>query len=106
MTPGCGTPQAKAYQAEGVTINTVDTAMKVWRDRVIAGQATQTQIDAVKGAYETYFHAQLIAKAALEKWIASNDPGDQAAAATASAAVADAVKSVVTIINQYTNMKL
>lgn len=102
MSPGCAsTPAGKVYQAEGVAIHSVNTAMQIWADQVKAGKATQEQIDTVKRAYAVYYDAQQVAKAALEKWIASGSPNDQAACTLANNAAANAVSAVVNLVQLY-----
>lgn len=99
---GCNTtPLNKAVKSEAVLITSVDTGMHVWYDRVIAGNATQNQVDTVKAAYVTYYNAQQIAKAALEKWAASGNPTDSAASVVANQAVENAKQSLLNLINQY-----
>jgi len=75
--------------------------MHIWYDRVIAGNATQNQVDTVKAAYVTYYNAQQLAKAALEKWAASGNPSDGAAHVVANQAVANAQTSLLNLINLY-----
>lgn len=57
---GCKSPEATAYKVDGTIITTVDAAMMAWRDYVLAGKATQTQVDTVKAAYRRYYDAELI----------------------------------------------
>lgn len=105
--PGCSTtPTGKVVQAEGVIITSVDVGMKSWKDYVVAGKATQNQVDTVKKYYDIYYNAQLASKAALEKYVASKSADDLAATTTANAAVTQAQASLLTLLNGYLNLKL
>lgn len=102
---GCGTVATTAYQVESVAIPSVDTAMKIWADWVKAGHATQSQVDQVKSAYNKYYDAQLVVKAALIKYLASKDTASQTDLSTASAAVSAAEVAVIDLVKQFTNTK-
>lgn len=97
---GCGTPASNVYKAEGILITSVDTGMHIWADQVNTGHATQVQVDTVKTAYNAYYNAQMVAKAAFEKYIAAQtkDPTD---ITTANAAVAQAESALLSLLNQY-----
>lgn len=98
---GCATtPIQSTIKAEGVLITSVDTGMNLWHDRVIAGKATQSQIDAVHTAYDAYYDAQMVAKAAIEKVLAgqSTNPND---VNTANLAVQNAETQIINLLNQY-----
>ena len=97
---GCKTPADTAYKTEGVIIASVDTGMRIWSDQVNTGHATQKQVDAVKSAYQAYYDAQMLAKAALEKYIASQTK-DATDVTTANAAVTAAENSLLSILNQF-----
>ncbi len=99
---GCaGTPKSVAvYKAEGAVIATVDTAVSLFADYAKAGKATQKQLDTVKASYSYYYEAQQVAKAALEKYIASSSPDDAAGIVLANQAVADAEASLISTVNQ------
>lgn len=101
FTPGCAntTPQVIAYKAEGIVIPSVNAAMQGWRDWVVAGHATQAQVDAVKKAYNTYRSAQIIAKAALERYVA--DPSVEGEVAASNAAASAAKNALLDLINSY-----
>lgn len=101
FTSGCAnTPmQTVLYRAEAAVIPSVNAAMSGWRDYVSAGHATQPQVDAVKKAYNTYRNAQLIAKAALEKYVA--DPSAESEVALANAAASAAKNALLDLINSY-----
>lgn len=80
---GCSTPQRAALTATGVQVVTVDAAMNAWGDYVRAGAATQAQVDAVKLAYQHYYQAALVEKAA---WLAyASAPTNATPAQTAQA---------------------
>jgi hypothetical protein len=103
---GCqNTPQTIVGKSEGAIIVTVDSGMKAFADAANQGRVTQAQVDAVRKNYGTYYNAQQIAKAALEKWIASKDPADKAANDTAQAAVSNAESALLEIINQFLTKK-
>ncbi len=98
---GCVGPKSVAvYKAEGAVITTVDTAMNLFADYAKAGRATQKQIDTVKVSYGAYYVAQQVAKAALEKYIASSSPGDAAGIVLANQSVTDAEATLLTTVNQ------
>ena len=102
LLTGCLTTD-RVVKTEGVLITTVDTGMSIWASYVTAhqsdGKVTQAQVDKVKVAYNAYYTAQQIAKAAIEKSIAGT--GTAADVATANAAVINAQTSLLAIINQY-----
>jgi hypothetical protein len=99
---GCqNTPQTIVGKSEGVIIATVDSGMKAFADAANQGRVTQAQVDVVKKNYGIYYNAQQVAKAALEKWIASKDPADKAANDTAQAAVTNAESALLEILNQF-----
>lgn len=102
LTPGCGTtPQSKATQASGIVVQTVDSAMKAWADYVRTYDITvpQSQRDDVHKAYTAYYNAQLVAKAALEQWVASKSNADEASWAKADAARQAAETALISLIN-------
>jgi len=96
---GCQNPGLVMYRTEAVIIPSVNSVMLGWHDYVVAGHATQTQVDAVKKAYNTYRDAQLIAKAALEKYIA--DPTKEGEVAAANAAVSAAKNALIDLVAGY-----
>ena len=62
LIQGCGsTPVTVAVNTERATIPIVNAAMFAWKDWVVAGNATQAQVDAVKDAYNKYLLAQYTA---------------------------------------------
>ncbi len=102
---GCSTSKTQnAIKAEGALITTVDTGMGLWRDYVTLhvsdGKVTQKQIDTVRLAYNSYYAAQQVAKAAIEK-VMSGVSTNQADIATANAAVANAEAQLLSILNTY-----
>ena len=98
---GCSTQAVNtSVTTERVLIASVNTGMNVWRDYVVAGKATQSQIDTVHTAYDTYYNAQQMAKAAIEKALAANNPNDPNIA-VANASVAQAEQALLNILNQY-----
>lgn len=104
---GCKTSQiGTVTKAEGVLITAVNTGMAVWGDYVRAGHATQAQVDTVKTAYNAYYNAQQLAKAAIEKALASGNPAtSQADVDTANAAVTNAETALISVINQFITAK-
>lgn len=102
LVAGCSTPPATVfYRAEGITIKTVDSGMSAWRDYVNAGNATKAQVDLVHDAYVKYSTAQLLAKAALEKFIASQDGADQASLDAANKAMQESYQALLTLLQQF-----
>lgn len=102
---GCNTPPTTvAYRVEGVVITTVDKGMNAWRDYVVAGFATKAQVLQVKDAYDKYYNAQLLARAAFEKAMAEADSATAAdEIATANKAVADAESALLSLIQSFLN---
>lgn len=101
---GCKTSQINtSIKSEGVIIVTVDTGMKIWAQRVNAGQATQAQVDTVKIAYNAYYSAQQAAKAAIEKAMVSSSTNSTSLTdiATANTAVVNAENSLLSILNTF-----
>lgn len=96
----CKNATTTAIKAEGVTVATVDTGMKTWAIYANSGQATKDQVDAVQNAYNTYYNAQVIAEAALEK-VVSGSSTNSADVTTANAAVLTAQSSLLLILSQY-----
>lgn len=73
VAPGCKTPpdRVAVTSAETVVI-TVDAAMQAWREQVVAGKATQTQVEAVRSAYNKYYAASLVERDALRVYATAN----------------------------------
>lgn len=98
---GCTTgTNNNVAKAESVAIPSVNAAMDLWKTRVESGLVTQKQVDQVKVAYEAYYHAQLVMKAALEKSISSKLPSDEAATAAAAKSATEAQAAIIAIIQQ------
>lgn len=98
---GCGTTPINAtVKAEGVIIASVDTGMKIWADQVNAGKATQAQVDTIKTAYNAYYDAQMVAKAAIEKVIV-NGSTNVTDIATANTSVSSAEVALLSVLNQF-----
>lgn len=108
-TTGCGTTAAtRATQIDRPVITAVNDAMAEWRDYVNAGKATRTQINEVHTAYDAYYAAQMILKAAVEKLAAAeNTPTTTGTAqyeadiAISNQAVTDAEIALVRLVNKY-----
>lgn len=90
-----------AVKSEAALIPSVNIGMSAWADRVNSGKATQAQVDTVKTAYEAYYTAQIAAKAALERSIASNTPADEASATIAQNSMKEAQVALINLLNQY-----
>lgn len=73
LVNGCvgTTPVTVAAKTEGVVIPTVNAAMFSWRDWVVAGHATQAQVDQVKKSYDSYYSAQLVASNSFVAYFAN-----------------------------------
>ena len=55
MNSGCGTtPKQRTYTSIGITITSVETAMKLWNNWVGLGKATIEDEIKVRGLYEKY----------------------------------------------------
>lgn len=101
LVQGCATTTTgKIIQSEGVIITSVDTGMMMWRDQVVAGKATQAQVDTVHKYYDVYYTAQLTAKGALEAYVAHTDT-NEVDVVTANTAVANAETALLNLLNQY-----
>ena len=98
---GCATPDVTAYKVESVTITSVDTGMHVWADWVNAGHATKQQVVAVHQAYDTYYNAQVVAKATIELYMNHKTDSSATMVTTANQAVADAQVALINIVTQY-----
>lgn len=75
--------------------------MSQWASHVNAGKATQAQIDNVRKAYEAYYTAQTVAKAAIEKAIVKDPSATPADVATAASAVQSAEVAILGLVNSY-----
>ena len=97
---GCQTQSAQsaAIKTEATIVISVDTLMKQWAGFVTAGHATQKQVDQVKQLYQTYYNAQLVAKASLTAWVAGT--GSEADYATAKTALGTAQVALVDFITE------
>jgi len=97
LTPGCSTPNRTAYVVEGVIVNSVETATKVWLDLVVAGKVTTAQEIAYRAKYNKYLAAQKV----VQDLVNTTQPGEtldrtvlKAATDAASAASADIIAFV------------
>jgi hypothetical protein len=96
---GCkSTPQTVAVKTEGVIIKSVDTAMMAWKDYTDTHVVSQSSIDKVHSAYDKYYRAQIVAKAALEAWIASKTPDNEKEWETANRAIGEASANVIELV--------
>lgn len=104
LLAGCKSPTTAIVQTEGVLITTVDTGMKTWDMYVTVhqndGKVTQAEVNAVHSAYNTYYYAQEMSKAALESYIANNTT-NSAAILTANQSVVTAETALLSLLNQY-----
>ena len=101
LLPGCGTnAPTKAAQAEQIVITTVNQAVKILVGKINAGQLTQSQIDKFHTAYDAYFAAQQVARAAIEKLNAAGASAATSDVATAQAAVNDAEQTLISLANK------
>lgn len=106
--PSCSTnANNTATKTQQVIIPTVNAAMEQWAIRVKAGKATQSQVDAVKLAYTSYYTAQLAFKAALEKSINSASGTNVVTGdiALQIQSVSDAENALLAIVNQLLGAK-
>lgn len=101
LTPGCATtPLGKAVQADGVVLIGVNQGMRAWHDYVIAGRATQKQLEAVQAAYTIYYNAELLAKAKFESAINAANPAAAQKDLDAAIASATAAKASLLLLIQ------
>lgn len=104
---GCKSTESNLYKATGVTVITVDGAMKAWADYVKTGRASQGDQDKARAAYEKYYRAILVEKAAI---IAYKSSGETNALSkvlgTISAASAELVGLLETLLPTETVLKL
>lgn len=100
---GCSnTANKHALKTQQVIIPSVNIAMEQWAVRVKAGKATQEQVDIVKIAYNNYYNAQIIFKAALEKSIVqANNAPTEVEVNIAAQALDDAKIALLNIISQF-----
>lgn len=92
LTVACSASAVKTeYVALGVTVHSVDLAMTVWGQYVRNGSAKPGEEDKVRGAYQKYQDAIVVAKAGLALSDNSETPADLAAAANA---LIDIVQSI------------
>lgn len=95
-------------KAEGALITSVDVGMHGWATYVgqhtSDGKVTQAQIDAVKQAYNAYYVAQQVAKAAIEKQMASGST-NSVDVSLANTSVGQAEAALLTLLNQYITQK-
>lgn len=94
-------PQNIAYKAEGVVITTVDSTMKAWADFVRTHDVPQSQIDAVHQAYDKYYSAQLVARAAMETWVASKTEASATEWKTANADTVTAAQALIDVVKGF-----
>ncbi len=93
----CASSPAKiAYTTIGLTKQAVDLAMHTWADYVVAGHATQVQEDKVRNAHDKYRGVARALGATLEATNAAPTP----------AALSDAAKEIVALVQQFTGKKL
>lgn len=98
---GCGaTPATKAAQGEKILIQTVNDGMQEWAAYVKAGKASPALIQKIKTLYNAYYDAQQVAKAAIEKSIASAPGTSPADVDTANQAVKNAEQALLSALNQ------
>lgn len=101
--PSCSTTaNNRAVKIESAVIPSVNIAMELWADRVRAGKATQSQVDTVKIAYENYYNAQLMLKAALERSIMLKTPASESEVLAANTSMQIAKQAVLNILEQFT----
>lgn len=93
---GCAT--SGVIKTTGVAVVTVDTGMQAWSAYVAQYHPPQSEIDAVHNAYNVYYAAALVDKAALELSLSTTNA---AAASTANASLATAETQLMAILNEY-----
>ena len=101
--PACSTTaNNRAVKTQQVIIPSVNIAMEQWAIRVRNGKATQAQVDGVTMAYNNYYSAQLMFKAALEKSILqSNATPTEIEVNLAAASFEDAKEALLDTIKQF-----
>lgn len=102
---GCANPGATSHKVEVTTIPSVNAAMDQWKDYVLAGKASQAQLDQIKSAYQVYFTAQVHAKAAELAWVNSKLAQDQTAFTDAAADAATKGAGVIALVTTYMTVK-
>jgi hypothetical protein len=70
--------QKTAYDALGIASVAVDTGMKVYSDRVVAGAVPQPLQDTVRKDYATYQIVMKDAQAAVNVWLSMGNPAPPA----------------------------
>ena len=97
LAQSCASSPAKvAYTTIGVTKQAVDLAMRTWADYVVAGHSTQIQQDQVRNAHDKYRGVARALGVTLEAANTTPTP----------AALADAAKEIVSLVEQFTGKKL
>jgi len=97
LTTGCASsPNQVAYATVGLTVHTVDLAMKTWADYVVAGYATAEQESKVRAAHDKYFDTAFNLKVILTA--TSQEP--------TPAQLSSVAASVVSLIEQFTGKKV
>ena len=98
-------PTSVIYRAEGTTTLSVDAAMKGWSDWVAQGFATSNQVQTVHDAYNKYYASQMVAKAAVDDWIAAKTPAASNNVISATQAVSESSKAILDLVQQFTAKK-
>jgi hypothetical protein len=102
---GCANTGTAAHKVEVAAVPGVNVAMDQWASFVKSAKATQAQVDSVKSAYQSYYSAQLIAKAAEITWLNSKSAADQSVFVNASADGAAKGAAVVALVTTYMTVK-
>lgn len=103
VAAGCKTTERRAYQVIGSVSVSVDTAMKVYADMVVAGKVSPENQAKVKRAYEVYQSAMASAHLAIMAARESGKQGNDAvniALDAVSASATSLIETVKLIINK------
>jgi len=96
------TPTTVAYKVEGSLIATVNTSMLAWADWVKSTNGvTVEQINLVQNAYETYYQAQLVARDAVNAYLAVNSPDNSNSVVEATSKVGQSGAALVSLIANF-----
>ena len=73
ITSGCATANRNTYRATSTAAISVDTAMKIYADLVVAGKVSVENQDKVKKAYSTYQRSMLLVQDVVNSKVLIDD---------------------------------
>lgn len=97
----CKNPELAAYRLTGTVVVTVDKAMDAFADAWVAGLVTPEQKKQVDGAYDRYYAAVQVERAAITAYKANQASGGTNTLNVAVAALTSAEGDVLFLIYQF-----